>query len=405
MSSLTTEADTNSAPPITLFGDDPPVALNGEPTLVVSKYYYLNSLRVAKSVDGELNWIHSDHLHSATILTDAAGAEFRRLAYRAFGEEAENVGSGSAPKYSYTGKELDSSGLMYYGARYYDPALSRFITPDTMYDGASPQGLNRYSYVLNNPIIYRDPTGHEHWYEPYTRGVANAHERVNAQLDQLDAASGYHPVMMAINDGVVKTVYDVGFGIAESGAGLIPVGEQIGEWLADPTDPNKVPIVGPAGKEFGESVGEAIVDPSVETVSRAVAATANTVGIAVGGVQTARMTGISGTKGNTKISTETPSNPVHNQANAQRLQQQLASEEQMSELLTGQGEPIIGSGTNNNLRAAQRLAEEYGGNPGDWAKVRSSNKAHVTGYNQETHAYQNMKTGEIVEMKTKIQGH
>ena len=45
---------------------------------------------------------------------------------------------------------------MYYGARYYDPALSRFITADTVYD-AGPQGLNRYSYALNNPIIYNDP--------------------------------------------------------------------------------------------------------------------------------------------------------------------------------------------------------------------------------------------------------
>ncbi len=48
---------------------------------------------------------------------------------------------------------------MYYGARYYDPALSRFITPDTMYD-RGPQGLNRYSYALNNPIRYNDPSGH-----------------------------------------------------------------------------------------------------------------------------------------------------------------------------------------------------------------------------------------------------
>ncbi|MCP4401300.1 MAG: hypothetical protein GY801_28880, partial [bacterium] len=112
-----------------LFDSEPPVEPNGETTLVASKYYYLNGLRVAKFRNGVLNWIHSDHLHSATILTAAAGAELRRLAYRAFGEEAENIGSGSAPKYSYTGKERDSSSLMYYGARYYDPALSRFITP------------------------------------------------------------------------------------------------------------------------------------------------------------------------------------------------------------------------------------------------------------------------------------
>ena len=110
-------------------------------------------------MDGEVTWIHSDHLHSATILTGAGGVEIRRLAYAAFGEELENTGTGDEAKYSYTGKELDSSGLMYYGARYYDPALARFITADTVYD-AGPQGLNRYSYALNNPIRYRDPSGH-----------------------------------------------------------------------------------------------------------------------------------------------------------------------------------------------------------------------------------------------------
>ena len=104
-------------------------------------------------------WIHSDHLHSATVVTDINGVEVRRLAYAAFGEEVENSGSGLEPKYTYTAKEADQSGLMYYGARYYDLVLARFITADTMYD-QGPQGLNRYSYALNNPILYRDPTGH-----------------------------------------------------------------------------------------------------------------------------------------------------------------------------------------------------------------------------------------------------
>jgi RHS repeat-associated protein len=105
----------------------------------------------------------------ATRITDSTGTEVRRLAYTAFGEEAENTGTGDTPKYTYTGKELDTIGLYYYGARYYDPVLARFLTPDTEYDGPSPQGLDRYSYALNNPIIYRDPTGHEACCKNYWR--------------------------------------------------------------------------------------------------------------------------------------------------------------------------------------------------------------------------------------------
>ncbi len=55
---------------------------------------------------------------------------------------------------------LTPTQLLYYGARYYDPLLGRFISADTVVPGASnPQALNRYAYVLNNPLKYTDPTG------------------------------------------------------------------------------------------------------------------------------------------------------------------------------------------------------------------------------------------------------
>jgi RHS repeat-associated protein len=65
-------------------------------------------------------------------------------------------------RYTYTGQEFDAgTGLLYYGARYYDPALGRFVQPDTLVpDPANPQSLNRYAYVLNNPLKYTDPSGH-----------------------------------------------------------------------------------------------------------------------------------------------------------------------------------------------------------------------------------------------------
>ncbi len=48
-----------------------------------------------------------------------------------------------------------------YGARFYDPLLGRFLSADTVVpQPGHPQALNRYSYVLNNPLKYTDPTGH-----------------------------------------------------------------------------------------------------------------------------------------------------------------------------------------------------------------------------------------------------
>lgn len=46
------------------------------------------------------------------------------------------------------------------GARWYDPQVSRWLSPDTIVPSpANPQSLNRYSWVLNNPLLYIDPTG------------------------------------------------------------------------------------------------------------------------------------------------------------------------------------------------------------------------------------------------------
>ncbi|MDA1097154.1 MAG: RHS repeat-associated core domain-containing protein, partial [Chloroflexi bacterium] len=53
------------------------------------------------------------------------------------------------------------SGLYFYNARYYDSGLGRFISADTVVPGiGNPQAWNRYSYVLNNPLRYTDPSGH-----------------------------------------------------------------------------------------------------------------------------------------------------------------------------------------------------------------------------------------------------
>jgi len=53
---------------------------------------------------------------------------------------------------------------MYYGARYYDAALGRFISADTIVPNPyNPQALNRYSYVYNNPLRYKDPSGKAPW--------------------------------------------------------------------------------------------------------------------------------------------------------------------------------------------------------------------------------------------------
>jgi len=60
----------------------------------------------------------------------------------------------------FTGRRLDATGLYYYGARYYDATIGRFTSADTIVQSyIYPQSLNRYSYTMNNPLKYIDPSG------------------------------------------------------------------------------------------------------------------------------------------------------------------------------------------------------------------------------------------------------
>ena len=56
------------------------------------------------------------------------------------------------------------TGLYFYNARYYDGDIGRFVTADNVIDGLyDTQGWNRYAYVKNNPVLYKDPSGNASW--------------------------------------------------------------------------------------------------------------------------------------------------------------------------------------------------------------------------------------------------
>ena len=83
--------------------------------------------------------------------------------------------------YKFNGKELDDATQMYYyGARYYDPRISIFVSLDPLVE----QTFEPYSYVGNNPIMFTDPTGMiaEGWYEN-SQGEIKYDKNINNQKD------------------------------------------------------------------------------------------------------------------------------------------------------------------------------------------------------------------------------
>jgi RHS repeat-associated protein len=115
-----------------------------------------------RSTDGTLKFYQNDHLGSATLVTDANGNVIRRASYQPFGEDRAtpialfSPSTGLRYKFNFKEQEQDGTGLYDYGARLYNPSTGRWLSADT----SSVDGLNRYAYVLNNPLRYVDPTGH-----------------------------------------------------------------------------------------------------------------------------------------------------------------------------------------------------------------------------------------------------
>ena len=92
-------------------------------------------------------WMHRDHLVSVRLITNAAGGQFERTGYTAFGRQSDPGGAGAdiGQSKAYIGEKWDpETGLMYLNARYYDPVLARFIQPDDWDPLLLGVGTNRY---------------------------------------------------------------------------------------------------------------------------------------------------------------------------------------------------------------------------------------------------------------------
>ncbi len=122
-------------------------------------YVYDGDTQVArKNPDGSLQYDHTDHLGSVGVLTNQSGNVLENALYDPYGD----LSSGGTKEVKlYTGHFSDDlTNQYYYGQRYYKPTDGQFISPDpTIQYIYGPQSLNRYSYVMNNPYKYNDPTG------------------------------------------------------------------------------------------------------------------------------------------------------------------------------------------------------------------------------------------------------
>ncbi|MBT3206888.1 MAG: RHS repeat-associated core domain-containing protein [Bacteroidetes bacterium] len=139
----------------------------------------------------KLQYIHTDHLGSIQTITDESGQIDATYSYDAWGRQRDATNwflyyttPLQAFSRGYTGHEhLSDFGLINMNGRLYDPVLGRMLSPDNYVQmPGNSQNYNRYSYCMNNPLIYTDPSG-EFWHLAigaviggFTNWSANGHD-------------------------------------------------------------------------------------------------------------------------------------------------------------------------------------------------------------------------------------
>ncbi|MBN3863879.1 RHS repeat-associated core domain-containing protein [Pseudomonas frederiksbergensis] len=173
----------------------------------------------------QLRYILNDHLGSAVKEFDGQAKLISDEGYLPFGETAY-LTARSAVEVSYrtvrySGKEMDVSGLYYYGARYYAPWLGRWISADPAGD---VDGLNLYAFVGNNPLRYVDSSG-------FSKTEAERRQEIGAFVENLSSATKavdkqnalleHAFETKAINLTIAKTkTFAIATGIVSYGAGV-----------------------------------------------------------------------------------------------------------------------------------------------------------------------------------------
>ena len=208
------------------------VAMNAA-DLVLAQQSFTNETRVGGE---KLVWrfTTSDHLGSASKVTDSAGDVVSFQRFHAYGKVATTVGQRSY-RSGYLGKDTEVDldlGLQRMGARYYSAALGRWISPDPLIGRnpammvASPLESNLYSYGRNNPIMVRDPLGLQGKQDgSFWRGVGNV---VMAKAHDIAKAPGAVAAVIkdvgeAGGDFVYGVVHDDPAAVIRGGEKLLPV--------------------------------------------------------------------------------------------------------------------------------------------------------------------------------------
>lgn len=183
------------------------------------------------SVDRQIRYSHADALKSIDMVTDMWGSVVERTLYDPWGKVRPfewkptqgTILQSVMFNRTYTGHEsIDEVNLIHMNGRLYDPSIARFISADIfIQEPDNSQSFNRYSYVLNNPLKYNDPSGH------FFKRIG---KELNRQWKDIDRFIDKNKTALTIATGIVITVYTGGAYagvLAKSGGGYFTAGSAL----------------------------------------------------------------------------------------------------------------------------------------------------------------------------------
>ncbi|WP_435037846.1 RHS repeat-associated core domain-containing protein [Pseudomonas neuropathica] len=155
----------------------------------------------------QLRYSLEDHLGSCVMELDQQAQLISEEGFYPFGATAWMTAPSeievSYKFIRYSGKEMDVSGLYYYGARYYAPWLQRWVSADPAGD---VDGLNLYGFVRNNPMTYFDRTGNETEVAQPSSGGVLAFITGNTPTERMQKQLAFHSELLSAVDLAVRDV-------------------------------------------------------------------------------------------------------------------------------------------------------------------------------------------------------
>jgi RHS repeat-associated protein len=143
-----------------LDGQEVTATPGGSPTVTATRLYtFAGQLVATRSTSGGVDYLVTDHQGTVEAKIDAGSSVVSALrAYKPYGQPRTT--DTFATQRGWIGQVEDpATSLSYLNARYYDPTISRFITPDPLYTPGQPKSLNPYTYAWGNPTTATDPSG------------------------------------------------------------------------------------------------------------------------------------------------------------------------------------------------------------------------------------------------------